>query len=91
MNDNLLIYGAGEWNRTTELRFTNSNEEPVVVENPPFSLADDGKLAQPARKPATSRNQDLEGTEESLHEASADTSPWEPVDMPSTPFSFSPS
>ena len=23
MNDNLLIYGAGEWNRTTDLRFTN--------------------------------------------------------------------
>ncbi len=22
MNDNLLIYGAGEWNRTTDLRFT---------------------------------------------------------------------
>ena len=24
VNDNLLIYGAGEWNRTTDLRFTNS-------------------------------------------------------------------
>ena len=24
MNANLLIYGAGEWNRTTDLRFTKT-------------------------------------------------------------------
>jgi hypothetical protein len=58
--DTYVYSGAGERNRTSNLRFTNSPQAPIPIEDARSAYANDGKLAQSVPNSATSRNQNSE-------------------------------